>query len=209
VNAARALLGVFVPGTTPWHRMPVGVKYLVFLALTVPAVVWGSPAVVIALLACALGLVATTRAPWRLAFAMPAGLVVLFAVLGAFHALGGEPATAVRVVGTALVALYGSRLILLTTPMPALVDALVSAARPLRLVGLDPERFGLAVAILVRSVPFVAASFGEARDAARARGLSRNPFAAITPVVVLAVAYARSTGDALVARGLGDDDPDT
>ena len=64
----------------------------------------------------------------------------------------------------------------------------------------------LAVAVLVRSIPYVIASFGEVRDAARARGLDRNPLASVTPVVIQAVAYARTTGDALMARGLGDED---
>ena len=95
---------------------------------------------------------------------------------------------------------------LITTPMPVLIDALVTATRPLARFGASPERFGLAVAVLVRSIPYVIASFGEVRDAARARGLDRNPLASVTPVVIQAVAYARTTGDALMARGLGDED---
>lgn len=90
--------------------------------------------------------------------------------------------------------------------MPVLIDALVTATRPLARFGASPERFGLAVAVLVRSIPYVIASFGEVRDAARARGLDRNPLASVTPVVIQAVAYARTTGDALMARGLGDED---
>lgn len=206
MNAARALLGIHVPGTTPWHRMGVGWKYVVFLAVTVPVVLLRDPAVVLGGLALVLALVATTLAPLRLAWGLPRGLALLLGGLAAYHVVTGAPATAVTVVGTTLVALYASRLVLLTTPMPALIDALVRAAGPFRRVGVDPERFGLAVAILVRAVPFVVAAFSEVRDAARARGLDRNPLAAVTPVVVQTVAYARTTGDALMARGLGDAD---
>lgn len=204
MNAARALLGIHVQGATVWHRMPVGWKYGVLLALTLPAVVTREPRVVLASLVLTLSLVVTTRAPLRLAWGLPAGLAVLLGALAAFHALTGAPQTAVVVVGTTLVALYASRLVLLTTPMPALIDALVAAASPFRRLGLSPERFGLAVAVLVRSVPFVVAAFGDVRDAARARGLERNPVASVTPVVIQTVAYARATGDALTARGLGD-----
>lgn len=206
MNAARALLGVHVPGTTVWHRLPPGPKYLVFLALTVPVLASGAPLVVLGGLAVALTLVASTRAPLRLAWGLPAGLVVLLGALGAFQVALGQPGAALRVVGATLVALYASRLILLTTPLPRLVDALVAGAGVLRPLGLDPERFGLAVAIFLRSVPQVAASFGEVRDAARARGLSRNLVALVTPVTIQTIAYARRTGDALLARGLGDDD---
>lgn len=205
MNAARALLGLHVPGTTPWHRMGVGWKYLVFLLLTFPAV-FGTPPVVIGALVVTLALVATTRAPLRLAWGMPLGLVILFALVAGYHTLVGAPAMAVKVVGTTLTALYASRIVLITTPMPVLIDALVAAAGPLRRFGANPERFGLAVAVLVRSIPHVIASFGEVRDAARARGLDRNPLASVTPVVIQAVAYARTTGDALLARGLGDDE---
>lgn len=208
MNAARDLLGSYTPGRTPWHRLGAGPKYLVFVLLTLPAVIWPHPAVVGGLLAFTLALVASTGAPLRRAWGLPRALVVLLGALGAWHVFTGAPALAVRVLGVALIALYASRIVLITTPMPVLVDALVAAARPLHPLGLDPERFALAVAIFLRSVPHVAASFGSVRDAARARGLERNPFALITPVVVQAVAYARATGDALVARGLGEPDPE-
>jgi biotin transport system permease protein len=44
------------------------------------------------------------------------------------------------------------------------------------------------------------------RMAARSRGLERHLIVQITPVVVSAVAFAEATGQALAARGLGDDD---
>lgn len=204
MNASRALLGIHVPGTTLWHRWTTGPKYVVFLLLTVPAMVFDSAAVALGLLAASLAVVASARAPLRLAWGLPGGLVVLLALIGGYHAVTGHPEVGVRVVATILTALYASRLLLITTPMPELIDALVAFVRPLRHVGLDPERFGLAVAVMVRSVPHLVASFGDVQQAARARGLERNPFALVTPVVVQAVAYARSTGDALAARGLGD-----
>lgn len=206
MNAARVLLGIYVPGTTVWHRMGTGGKYLIFLALTVPAVVSSEPVVVLGLLALTLVLVASTGAPLRLAWGLPWGFALLMIALVVFHVAMGNPVVAVRVVGTLLTALFASRILLLSTPMPVLVDALVAAARPLRFLGMDPERFGLAVAIALRSIPFVVASFGDVRDAARARGIDRNPFALVTPVVIATVAFARATGDALVARGLGEDD---
>lgn len=207
MNAARALLGIHIPGSTVWHRMGMGWKYLIFLALTIPAV-FGTPAVVVGVLALTLILVASTRAPLRIAWGMPLGLVILFAFVAGYHVFFGQPVMAIKVVGTTLAALFASRIILITTPMPTLIDALVTAVTPLKPLGANPERFGLAVAVLVRSIPYVIASFGEVRDAARARGVERNPLASVTPVVVQAVAYARTTGDALMARGLGDEDTD-
>lgn len=205
MNQARALLGVHVPGDTVWHRLGVGWKYLAFLALVVPALVFPRPWVVVALLVLAAGVLLSLRLPVRLALGVPWPLALLLAVLAGYHAATGAWQTGVAVAGTTLLALYASRLILFTTPLPVLVDALVAAARPLERLGARPERFGLAVAILIRSVPYIAGSFGEVRDAARARGLERNVATSLTPVAISAVAYARRTGDALTARGLGDD----
>lgn len=203
-RTAHTLLGIYVPGTSVWHRIGPGWKYLIFLALTVPVVVIGDPRVALGGLAVAMALVATTRAPLRLGWSLPVGLVVLLAALALYHVIAGQWLVGVRVVATILTALFVARLILLTTPMPALIDALVAFAAPLRRFGLDPERFGLAVALMIRSVPYVVGSFGDVRDAARARGMERNLFALIVPVVVAAVAYARQTGEALAARGLGE-----
>lgn len=204
MNAARALLGIYVPGQTLWHRVGPGWKYLVFLGLTVPTVAAPDVRVGVVMLAATLLLVASTRAPLRVAWGLPVGFVLLLLLLAGFHLVTGNPELAVRVVVTLLVALYASRILLISTPMPVLVDALVAAVRPLRRLGVDPERFGLAVAIALRSIPFVVASFGDVRDAARARGLERNVLALVTPVVIATVAFARATGDALVARGLGE-----
>lgn len=205
MDASRALLGTYVPGGTPWHGAPVALKYLVFLALVIPAVaspwLWLSGV----LLAVAAVAVLSTGASVRLALGLPVGALVLFAVLIGYHAWASQVDVGLRIVAAMTVALYASRVLLMTTPMPALIDALVGAARPLRLVGASPERFGLAVAIMVRSIPFVASAFGAVRDAARARGLERNVLAQVTPVMIQTVAFARTTGEALAARGLGDD----
>ncbi len=184
--------------------MAVGWKYLVFLALVLPAAAGLGPAVSVGLLTASVIVVATTGAPLRLAWGLPAGLIGLLVLLGGYHVATGNWPLAVTIVCALLVAVYASRLLLLTTPTPVLIDALVSATRPLRPLGVDPERFGLAVAIMIRSIPFIASAFGEVRAAARARGLERNFFAQIAPVVVQTVAYARTTGEALAARGLGE-----
>jgi biotin transport system permease protein len=94
-----------------------------------------------------------------------------------------------------------------TTPMQEIIDGVVAASRPVRRL-VDPEVLGLAIAVMLRSIPWVTGAFSDVRDAARARGLDRSLRAHLLPVVIHTVAYARSTGDALAARGLGDD-PET
>ncbi len=198
------LFRLYVPGGTWLHRLGVGWKYLLLLALTVPVLVLALPWPSLAVLAVSALLLASTRVDARLAFALPSALWILLAVLAGYQLALGRPDLAVVVSANLVTAIYASRLLTLTTPGPVLIDALVAALRPFRRLGVNPEQVGLAIAIMVRSVPMLLDTVAQVRQAARARGRDRNLFALVTPVVVRAVGQAQATGAALAARGLGE-----
>ncbi|PKQ22810.1 MAG: hypothetical protein CVT65_11320 [Actinobacteria bacterium HGW-Actinobacteria-5] len=198
------LFGLYVPGGTWLHRLGVGWKYLFLLALTVPVLLLALPWPSLAALVVSGLLLASTRVGARLAFALPWALWVLLAVLAGYQLAIERPDLAVVVSANLVTAIYASRLLTLTTPGPVLIDALVAALRPFRRLGVNPERVGLAIAIMVRSVPMLLDTVAQVRQAARARGRDRNLFALVTPVVVRAVGQAQATGAALAARGLGE-----
>ena len=87
----------------------------------------------------------------------------------------------------------------------AMLDAVVRWIQPFRRFGVDPERVALTLGLAIQALPGTIAIALETRDAARARGLERRPRAYLSPFVVRVVARAQETGDALAARGLGDD----
>ena len=91
-----------------------------------------------------------------------------------------------------------------TTPVGDMLEAFVRWAGPLRHVGVDPERVGLLVSMAIQSIPATITLARETRDAARCRGLERNPRVLLTPFVIRIVARAHETGLALQARGIGD-----
>ena len=91
-----------------------------------------------------------------------------------------------------------------TTPTDVLLHGLSRAVRPLHRIGLPPEGFALAVALMLRTVPALGDLFTDVRDAARARGLERTPRAQLVPFAVRAVGRSRAMGEALAARGIGD-----
>ncbi|MFZ0529850.1 MAG: energy-coupling factor transporter transmembrane protein EcfT [Propionicimonas sp.] len=198
------LFGLYVPGHTPLHRLPVGWKYVLLLLLTLPALFAGVPAVSLACLVVAGGLLLSCRAGVRFSLGLPVAFWVLVAVMAGYQLLVGRPDLAVVVSANLVTAVYASRLLTMTTPGPVLIDALVSAVRPFARLGVNPEAVGLAVAVMVRSVPMLLDSFTQVRQAALARGRDRNLFALVTPVVVRAVGQAQATGAALAARGLGE-----
>ncbi len=200
------LFGTFVEARSPLHRAPLWAKFLALLLLSAAALAFGKPEVTLpALAAVLLAYPLGARLPLAHLGRAVKALLPLLVVLGLFHAFTESPRGAVLVTGNLALCVLAARLLTLTTPGPRLLDGLVSAARPLRVVGVDPERFGLLVSLMMRSLPYLLGSLHDVRDAARARGLERNVRARVMPVVINAVAYAQQTGQALEARGLLDE----
>lgn len=200
------LFGLYLPGRSWLHRAPVAAKYALVAALSLPALLTQRWETALVLLAVSAGLLLTTGLRPRLTLSLLPSLLAVAAGLLTYHAVFTSWRIGVALAANLVGCVYAARLLTLTSPASDLVDALVSAARPLRIVGVNPERVGLAVALMLRSIPYLIGAFDEVRTAARARGLERHLAARITPVVVSAVAYAEATGEALAARGLGDDD---
>ena len=200
------LFGLYVPGMTWLHRLPAGIKLALMVAVSVVPLTLRELWLSLALLAAIMVLLAATRLPWRTCFALAPVLWVMVGLLFGYQLVWGTWAIGLMVGANLVLCVYAARVLTLTTPAPALLDALVVLARPVRWVGGSPERVGLAAALMIRSVPYLLGSFAEVRAAARARGLERNLWAQLTPVIVGAVAYAKATGEALAARGLTDED---
>lgn len=198
------LFSLYTPGTSPLHRLGVGWKYLLLLVLTVPALVVATPVASLIALGTTMAFLMSCRIGARAAWGLPLALWVLLAIMAAYQVIVGRPDLAVVVVANLVTAVYASRLLTATTPGPVLIDALVAGLRPVRRIGVDPELVGLAIAVMLRSVPVLLDSFEQVRQAARARGRDRNLFALVTPVVVRAVGQAQAVGAALAARGLGE-----
>ncbi|MHA7208019.1 energy-coupling factor transporter transmembrane component T family protein [Arthrobacter sp. MDT1-65] len=197
-------LGLYQPGSGFLYRTPLPVKAVVSLACAVVVIAWRSPATSAVALVLALGALAlgAHRSPARiLRMLLPAAPVL--GLLAVYQGVSQGWLHAVAVIGGIAACLLVARAVTLTTPTQDLLDGVARLARPFRAVGADPERFALALSIMLRSIPYLAGLFVDVREAARARGLDRHPRVAVTPLVIGAVAYAHRTGEALAARGLG------
>ena len=202
------VFSLYVPGDSVFHRLGVGWKYAILVLVSLPAIIVGDLWLSLAMLALVMVLLAACRVGLRYSWGIPTGLWIMLAIMVGYQVLIGTPLRGVVIAANLLTAVYASRLITLTTPGNVLIDGLVAALRPLRVFGVNPERVGLAIAVMLRSIPLLLDSFSEVRQAARARGRERHLFGLLTPVVVRAVGHAQATGAALAARGLGDDEPD-
>lgn len=198
------LVGVYQPGRSLLHRAPVGVKVLGLAVLSVVVVAVRSMPWALVFLVVALGIALVGRVRLR-TLVRAARTVLLFAAFAAalqwcWYGRDKAIETLLDVVTLALLAVTLSA----TTPIQVMLDAIVRWIRPLRHVGVDPERVALTLALAIGALPGTLALAVETRDAARARGLERHPRAYLTPFVIRVIARAHETGDALLARGVGD-----
>ncbi|MEW1985249.1 energy-coupling factor transporter transmembrane component T family protein [Pseudarthrobacter oxydans] len=198
------LLANYVPGHSLIHRAPLALKFLLVFGCGLASFIVVDWRVSLAVLAGLCGLFLLTGAGLKKLWAAIRPLASVLVVIGVFQWwMLGAP-TAARIVLNILVCVVAASLLTATTPVQRLLDGVVRAAGPFKRFGADPERFALTIAIMLRSIPYIAGTFADVRDSARARGLERNPRALILPVFITSVAFARQTGEALAARGLGD-----
>jgi biotin transport system permease protein len=200
------------PGTSPVHRAPLGAKYAVLLVLTVVLVAWRQPVVVGAVLVgvsglyLLAGLLGEFLAPWRRGWPL---LLFAGAARWASGVWGPDPLSPVDALVPALVvvaavfgALAAARLLVITTPGTELLDGLARFFGLFRRLGVNPEAAALAVNVMLRTIPWIAAAVHAHAEALASRGLRRGPVRLMGPVLVATVGHARATGEALAARGL-------
>ncbi|MDO9378168.1 MAG: energy-coupling factor transporter transmembrane protein EcfT [Nocardioidaceae bacterium] len=205
MSAPVTLLGLYRPGTTVLHRTPVGAKLLALAVMGVVVVVLRGPVSGLVLLGVAVLLAALGRTGTRRTLRALRPILLVAVVLGGIQLWRFGPPVAVEVVADLLSLVLAATVVTATTAVDTMVDAIARACGPLRRLGVSPERVAFAMALTIRAIPQVLEVAAETRQAARARGLERDPRALLVPMVVRTVGRARATGDALAARGLGDD----
>ena len=190
-NPGTLLVGFYQPLNTPVHRAPLWFKGTLFFGLFIVLAVTGWQVALVALAA------ATLCALW----AGVSASQLLLLIMAAYYVLTGQYASGVDAIATMLTAFYASRTLLVSTPLPVLIDGFVRLCSPLRFVGLSPERLGLLIALMIRSIPALVDRWGALQRAAVARDLPRRMYwRLLIPWVVQAVDYATATARALRAR---------
>lgn len=197
------MIGVYVPGSSPLHRLGAGVK-LVLLAASVIVVAmlpeWWMTAIA---LGVAVALFALAGIPWRVAVRQLVPVLWILAIAAPLNALfsGWESALAMSLRVSAFVAL--AAVVTLTTRVSAMLDAMQRALRPFG-DRVDADRIGLVLAMTVRAVPLMVEIVRAVLEARRARGAEGSIRAIAVPVVVRALQTADGMGEALIARGVDD-----
>ncbi|WP_243789699.1 energy-coupling factor transporter transmembrane protein EcfT [Saccharopolyspora gloriosae] len=200
-----SLIGLYEPGSSPVHRTGAGAKFVLLLGFAVLIFLLGSPlslAVVSAIVALAYVL---ARIPPRRCVRAFRLLLPLLAVIFLLQwwMLGLDQASVVTL--RLLAAIGAANLFTLTTRVDDLVTAVERGLSPLRRFGVRPERVGLLVGLTLQAVAALSAIATETREAQRARSAERSVSAFAVPFLVRTLRHSDELGEALAARGVGDD----
>jgi biotin transport system permease protein len=178
------MIVLYRPGTSLLHRMPAGLKVLVFAAL-------------------ALAIALTASSVWTLPIAgLGTVYLYLLAVMLVTQVLFLPVFIAVTNTSRVLVVILLAALITLTTRIPALLDATDQALAPLRRFGVNAAGIGLLLALTITAIPVIGGFATEIREAQRARGVPVRLQTFVVPLLVMSLKHSDELADALTARGI-------
>lgn len=191
---------LYWPGASRLHRAPAGAKLAGLAAIGTGLFLVPSLPLSCIAFAAALGAIAAAGLGWRFAArslraALP--VVLLVAAVQAWFA-GWHEAALYGVRLAALLLLAG--LVTATTRPSAVAETIAWLLRPLRMIGVDPARVGLAFGLAVRFVPVLASVAADIREAQAARGLDRSVFALAVPLTLRTLRMADEIAEAIDAR---------
>nr|WP_228047237.1 energy-coupling factor transporter transmembrane protein EcfT [Saccharopolyspora sp. HNM0983] len=198
-------MGLYEPGSSPLHRLPAGAKFAGLLGAGVLLFALSGP---LALGICAVLVVAgyplariRPMRCWQAARLLVPVLAFVFAVQWWLLGLDTAAVVCLRL----FAALAAANLFTLTTRVDDLVAAVERGLGPLRRFGVRPERVGLLVGLTLQAVAALSSIADDTRQAQRARGAGASVTAFAVPFLVRTLRHADQLGEALAARGVGDD----
>jgi biotin transport system permease protein len=197
------VISLYLPGTSPLHRMATGPKLVVFAAIALvlsllPTAVWTIvTAYAVVAVAYALSQVGV-REFGRQLFAIRWVVVIMLVP----QLILLTPLAAMTITSRVMAVILLAALVTLTTRIPDLLDAIERALCPLRRFGVDPNTIGLLLALTITAIPVIRGFASTIREAQRARGARTRLRTFVVPLLVISLKHADDVADALTARGV-------
>lgn len=196
------LTSLHIEGNSLLHRLPVRVKLIALVALSIVLFLSGSLVLQAIAFVLAAGLYLSVGLPLKEAIAR-VGFVFLtiffLAAVNLFLLPVGEVATLTLRL-TALVLFAAA--VTATTTISAFMDEITILLMPLERLGLmRAADVSLALGLVLRFVPDIFARYEAIREAHRARGLPIRPLTIIGPLIILTLKDADTIAAAIDARG--------
>lgn len=197
------MMGGFLARTTWLHRLPAGLKLLVLAAISLallPIREWQLLALCLAVVIGVYGALGR-NAVRRLGLFKP--IIPLLAVIGGLQGLSSGWEDGASAVLRLVLMMLAADLVTMTTTMSALMDAVEPLFRLLRPLGVNSRKIALSVALVLRFIPVLLASWRAREEAWRARSRRRVPLRIVVLFLIETLRLADHVAEALDARGYG------
>jgi ABC-type cobalt transport system, permease component CbiQ and related transporters len=185
------------------HRIPTGWKLIILagISLAFPFItsIW-IPAVMLCLI-LAVYVLCGREALMRLRTMKV--LVPILLVIGAIQAITATWQDGLNSVIRLLAMILLADLVTLSSTMQSMMDALQPVLRPFARFGLRPRSLSLAVALVMRFIPYLLAAWRERDEAYRARTGKGASWRLVAPFIVETLHLADRVAETLDARGIG------
>ncbi|MFC0314898.1 energy-coupling factor transporter transmembrane protein EcfT [Gordonia phosphorivorans] len=198
-----SMLGTYVPGRSPIHRLPAGFKLLALIGaiIAMSVLVTTTTGAAVAVGATVLVFAAAGIGPVR-AWPLMRGPLFVVALIFGFQLFITDWQRAVVVSAILLASIGLAAVVTLTTRTSDLLATIVGALRPLERFGVRTDLIAMALALTIRSIPLIAEVFTQVDQARRARGLRPGPRVLFVPAILATLDTADGFADTLAARGL-------
>jgi biotin transport system permease protein len=197
--------GLYQDRSSLLHCLPAGLKVLALVVLGTAVFLIASWQILLGILAVVIGLYGLARLSPNILWAQIRPLIWLLIVFFAVQLWLNDWQAGLVVVTRLVIVVLFAALVTLTTRVSLMLAALERAMQPLRFVGVNPEKVGLAFSLVLRFIPVIASVASEVREAQKARGLDRNMIALSVPLIIHTLKMADDVADAIEARSY---DPD-
>lgn len=197
------MIAGYLSGRSLLHRLPAGAKLMALAVLSVLIVPLSNPLLLAMVLAAVLIVYSSFGRPGLRRLGQWRSLAPLLAVIFALQVWAASVEVALASVLRIAVMVLLADLVTLSTRLQDMMDALALPLRPLKRLGLDPERLALAVALVLRFVPVLLDTWRGREEAWRARSPRRPGLPLIGAFFSGALAMADQVAEALDARGFG------
>lgn len=199
-------MGVYHPGTSTIHRLDPRWKFAFLLSfIVITTIVVNSPLVAGMLVAGVAVMFALARIPLRLALSQLWPPLPFLLMIFAFQWWQVGIESALRSLLLIYAAIMLACLTTLTSTLEAMMEAMEKVLTPFARYGLPVETIVLAMSLTIRLLPLMLATVQQVLDARKARGVGFSLSAFATPVLIRSIRRAEMIGDALIARGVGDE----
>lgn len=200
------MISGYLGGRTFLHRLPAGLKLAALAVLSLLILPLDDPRLLGCALAVTLAVYAGLGRPALARLGMLRPLLPLLALMVLLQAWSGDWTGAGFAAGVAsvlriLLMVLLADLVTLSTPLQQMMDVLETILTPLRPLGASPRKLALAVALVLRFVPVLLASWRGREEAWRARSTRRPSLALVPGFLAETLRLADHVAEALDARG--------